>query len=35
MNMEISIMAIAWTLSVPMTIVLLGYEHIAAVAWMW
>jgi len=28
-------MAITWSISVLLTIVLLGYQHAAAAAWMW
>ncbi len=35
MNIAASLLSIAWSLSVIMTVVLLGHEHAAATAWMW
>ncbi len=35
MNIDMSMMAITWSISVLLTVVLLGYQYAAATAWMW
>ncbi len=35
MSIETSLLSIAWSISVLLTIDLLGHDHAATLAWMW